>query len=55
MEYYKKSSTEVYTTLFNKINEGNYILCIGFGKKIVIAEQMAAKQALLNLNLSLNF
>ena len=55
MEYYKKLSTEVYTTLFNKINEGNYILCIGFGKKIVIAEQMAAKQALLNLNLSLNF
>lgn len=55
MEYYKNLSCEIYTTLFNKISDGNYILCLGSAKKVVAAEQSAAKQGLLNLNLDLDY
>ena len=41
--------------LFNMIQNNTYILGIGFGRKVINAEQDCAKQSLLNLNLDLNF
>ena len=55
IEYYKKLSIDIYTTLFHKITDGNYILCLGSAKKVTMAEQLAAKQGLLNLNLDLDY
>lgn len=55
LEYYQKISTTVYTSLFNTVNSGNYIICIGTGRKIIMAEQAAAKQGLVNLNLDQNY
>ena len=55
LEYYKKTFPNVYTQLFNIISNQNYIMCIGDGRKVVMAEQMAAKQGLVNLNLDQNY
>ena len=55
IEYYKKLSIDIYTTLFHKITDNNYILCLGSAKKVTMAEQLAAKQGLLNLNLDLDY
>lgn len=55
LEYYKKTLPNVYTHLFNIISNQNYIMCIGDGRKVVMAEQMAAKQGLVNLNLDQNY
>ena len=55
LEYYQKISNTVYTSLFNTVNSGNYIICIGTGRKIIMAEQAAAKQGLVNLNLDQNY
>lgn len=55
LEEYKLNNPDVYTKLFNLKENENYILGIGFGRKVINAEQECAKQALLNLNLDLNF
>jgi dsRNA-specific ribonuclease len=55
LEYYKKKSSIVYNELFNIVANGSYILCIGLQKKVVSAEQEAAKQGLINLNLDQNY
>lgn len=53
--YYKTKSVNIYTELFNKVSQHNFILSIGYGQKIIVADQSCAKQGLLNLNLDLNF
>lgn len=55
LEYYKTQSTHIYSNLFNLTSQGNYILCIGTGRKVVNAEQEAAKQGLEILNLDQNY
>jgi dsRNA-specific ribonuclease len=56
LENYKTTKPDIFMKLFNMIhNDNNYILGIGFGRKVINAEQDCAKQSLLNLNLDLNF
>jgi len=55
LNYYQTTSVKIYTELFTKITNGSYIMCLGSQRRIVSSEQMAAKQGLLNLNLSLNY
>jgi ribonuclease-3 len=57
LEFYKKTSQQVYSTLFSSVSNGNgnYILCIGMGRKVVNAEQEAAKKGLEILNLDQNY
>jgi dsRNA-specific ribonuclease len=54
LEYYKTRDPKVFTDLFNKLS-GSYILCIGSERRVVSAEQEAAKQGLINLGLDLNY
>lgn len=55
LEYYKKLSQNVYTNLFQIVSQGHYILCVGTGRKVVNAEQEAAKKGLEILNLDQNY
>jgi dsRNA-specific ribonuclease len=55
LEYYKTQSQNIYSNLFNIMSQGNYILCIGSGRKVVNAEQEAAKKGLEILNLDQNY
>jgi dsRNA-specific ribonuclease len=56
LNYYKTKYPEVFLNLFTETSKNkNIILCIGKGRKVVVAEQMAAKQGLLNLNLDDNY
>lgn len=55
MNEYRIKNPEVYTVLFQKYQNGDYILGIGFGRKVTNAEQECAKKCLLNLDLDLNF
>jgi dsRNA-specific ribonuclease len=55
LEYYKTQSQTIYSNLFNIISQGSYILCIGSGRKVVNAEQEAAKKGLEILNLDQNY
>jgi dsRNA-specific ribonuclease len=55
MEEYRVKNPLVYTKLFDIYQRGDYILGIGFGRKVTNAEQECAKQCLLNLQLDLNF
>lgn len=55
LEYYKKSSQSIWCKLFDLVSNNNYILCIGTGRKVVIAEQEAAKKGLEILNLDQNY
>ena len=55
LSYYQTTFPNIYLELFNKITHDNYILCIGIGGKVTEAEQMAAKQGLVNLNLPMNY
>ena len=55
IEEYRIKNPLVYTKLFDIYQSGNYILGIGFGRKVTNAEQECAKQCLLNLQLDLNF
>ena len=54
LEHYKTTQPEIFTKLFNT-SQNEFILGIGFGRKVINAEQDCAKQSLLNLNLDLNF
>lgn len=55
MEEYRVKNPNVYVKLFDICQRGDYILGIGFGRKVTNAEQECAKQCLLNLGLDLNF
>jgi dsRNA-specific ribonuclease len=55
LSQYKKVSHQIYSNLFSIVSEGNYILCIGTGRKVVNAEQEAAKKGLEILNLDQNY
>ena len=55
LEYYKKVSQQIYSMLFKSVSDGNYILCIGMGRKVVNSEQEAAKKGLDILNLDQNY
>lgn len=55
LSHYKKVSIQIYSTLFSIVSQGNYILCIGTGRKVVNAEQEAAKKGLEILNLDQNY
>lgn len=52
---YKTKNPEVFEKLLVLREKQNYILGIGFGRKVTESEQLAAKQGLLNLNLHLNY
>jgi dsRNA-specific ribonuclease len=54
-EYYKKLDEESYLKLQEISNSNSYVLSIGYAKKTSDAEQDCAKNALKNLNLSLNY
>jgi len=55
LEYYKTEYPHIYTNLFNIISNNKYILCVGNGRKVVNAEQNAAKTGLEILNLDQNY
>jgi len=55
LEYYKIHYPHIYTNLFTIISNNKYILCIGNGRKVVNAEQNAAKIGLDILNLDQNY
>lgn len=55
LSQYKKVSQQIYSNLFSIVSNGNYILCIGTGRKVVNAEQEAAKKGLEILNLDQNY
>ena len=55
LEEYKLKNQEVFKKLFSLRENGNYILGIGFGRKVISAEQMAAKTGLFNFGLDENY
>ena len=59
LEYYKitypNQYIELFKSLFPENSDKNYILCIGKDRKVVSAEQAAAKQGLKNLGLDDNY
>lgn len=55
LEEYRVKNTNVYAKLIDIHQKGEYILGIGFGRKVTNAEQECAKQCLINLQLDLNF
>jgi len=55
LEEYKVKNPNVYMKLIDIHQRGDYILGIGFGRKVTNAEQECAKQCLINLQLDLNF
>ena len=46
---YKIKNPEIFLKLYDLTQSGNYILGIGFGRKVTSAEQECAKTCLLNL------
>jgi dsRNA-specific ribonuclease len=55
LSFYQTSHPEIYLELLSKINNDYFILCIGQGKKVIMAEQMAAKSALEILGLDQDY
>lgn len=55
LEEYKKTNPTVFIKLLETYQSGNYILGLGFGRKVTAAEQDCARQSMLNLQLDLNF
>lgn len=55
IEEYKNTNPDVFEKLMELITVKQYILGIGFGRKVVQAEQDCAKTSLLNLQLDLNY
>lgn len=52
---YKTNNPAIYSKLLDIYQSGNYILGIGFGRKVIESEQECAKHCLEILNLDLNF
>ena len=55
LEEYRLKNPTVFSKLFDICQNDNYILGIGFGRKVTSAEQECAKICLENLHLDLNF
>jgi dsRNA-specific ribonuclease len=55
MDYYKRSNPNIFNKLFELYEKDNYILGIGFGKKVIQSEQECAKQCMINLDLDMNY
>lgn len=55
LEEYKTKKVETYKSMFNKTVSGKYLLGIGYGKKVVDAEQDCSKHCLQNIGISLNY
>lgn len=55
LDEYKQSNPAAYRILYNRFQEGQYVLGIGFGRKVIMSEQECARLAMLNLGLDLNF
>lgn len=55
MEEYRVKNPSVYLRLMTLYQDNQYILGIGFGRKVTSAEQECAKKCLLNLDIDLNF
>ena len=55
LKEYKVKNPEVFLKLLDITQNGNYILGIGFGRKVTSAEQECAKTCLINLQIDLNF
>jgi dsRNA-specific ribonuclease len=55
MAYYKTFDADSFKKLFNESKKNNFVLSIGYGKKVVNAEQECAKNGLLMLKLPLNY
>ncbi|NBU33999.1 hypothetical protein EB118_03515 [bacterium] len=53
--HYKKTDSIVYTKLFELVTSGHVVLGVGFGKKVIVAEQECAKVCMGNLKLDDNF
>jgi dsRNA-specific ribonuclease len=54
MEEYKRMNPGIYMKLFEN-HQNNYIIGVGFGRKVVNSEQECAKECMKNLNLDLNY
>jgi hypothetical protein len=52
---YRKNNPEAFNKLFEIQQKNNYILGVGFGRKITASEQECAKVCLQNLGLDLNY
>lgn len=52
---FKIRNGKVFLKLMEMVSQNNYIVGIGVGKKVTIAEQEAAREGLLNLGLDLNY
>jgi dsRNA-specific ribonuclease len=55
LEEYRLKNPSVFSKLFDICQNDNYILGIGFGRKVTGAEQECAKMCLENLHINLNF
>jgi len=55
LEEYRVKNPQIYTKLITIYQKNDYIIGIGFGRKVTSAEQECAKTCLLNLQLDLNF
>lgn len=55
LEEYKTKKMEIYNDIFEKRVSGKYLLGIGYGKKVVDAEQDCSKHCLQNISISLNY
>ena len=55
LQHYKLTDNVVFEKLLNIISNGSYILGIGYGRKVISAEQDCAKTSMLNLGLDLNY
>jgi dsRNA-specific ribonuclease len=55
LEEYRVKNPQIYAKLITLYQKNDYIIGIGFGRKVTSAEQECAKTCLLNLKLDLNF
>jgi dsRNA-specific ribonuclease len=54
-EQYKVNNPSVYSKILDCIMKGNWVLGVGFGRRVVESEQNCAKHCMENLGLDLNF
>jgi dsRNA-specific ribonuclease len=54
LDYYKTSNPQAFLKLLDNMND-KFILCMGVGRKIIDAEQNAAYQGLVNLDIDVNY
>ena len=55
LEEYKRTNPIVFQKLIEIINNGMYVLGIGFGRKVTASEQECAKTCMKNLNLNMDY